>query len=191
MALPVSHYLSLNDLLFKLRVITLHGQQADSSAPRNPKIVFCLVPSVNKRFDSVMVRRILGLKVKNVINIKPKIMVLGNVHTHSFRILVKGKSWMLTDKAKVHHVIILFCLFISQLRKSINDDTKEHIKHDNFDHDMETCIMSQLDEVLFSLVIEMNILSNISNTSICSQAFIEHRNIALCHSLAIVFSDNI
>lgn len=83
MALPVSHDLPLNDLLFKLGVITLHGQQADSSASRNPKIVISTVPSVNKRFDSVMVGRILGFKVKNVINIPPKIMVLRNVYVHS------------------------------------------------------------------------------------------------------------
>jgi len=56
---------------------------------------------------------------------------------------------------------------------------------------MEAWIMSQLNEELFSFVIEMDWLSNISNSSICSQAFVEHRNIALSHSLAIVLSYNI
>jgi hypothetical protein len=91
---------------------------------------------------------------------------------HSIRILFKFESRKVANKANVHHISILYGFFISQLSKSINDNTEEHIKHDDVYYNEEGQIMKQLDEVFLSLVIEVDRFSNVANTTSIPQAFV-------------------
>lgn len=83
----------------------------------------------------------------NVIDIVPQTMILSDMMLKSLCLFIKCKPIETANEACILLIIFFTSFFLSQLGKSINNDTKENIEQDNFDQDMETCVMYQFDEV--------------------------------------------
>ena len=89
----------------------------------------------------------------DVVNIKPQVVILSDVTLEAtFRIFVESESIVVADETFVLLVFNDERLLLSELSKSINDDTEQDIQPNDLDYDEKRDVVEQLDQVNIRIV---------------------------------------
>lgn len=92
-------------------------------------------------------------------------VVFFDVMCETKAIFVKLQPWKIANKANVHHVSVFNGFLVSQLRKSVNNNTEQDIEHDNIDDYEEGEVVEKLNKILLPLIVKVYRFSYITNAA--------------------------
>ena len=105
-----------------------------------------LIPNLG--LHSSVLRFLLDLKMDDVVNVCPNKVLLLNVLVEPLAFLVKCALIQIANETVVKLIIVSLLLLVSQLGKSVNNDTKDNVHQNRDDRNLECHAVSKPRKVL-------------------------------------------